>query len=178
MTTKESLKSTLSKLRSQALAIDKRLSFYCVSVDEYFDCVDVKRLRGELDVLKDKMEDVLSQYQEECQRDETDESNGLIADFMEACQAPKADCEFIRSFSGVLPYGHLMDVVDEINNFTATDEDKHLYSVEITESHCIIRQDFSTAILVQRPRGTKAKEIIYVAVKEFALRFAKYGLSL
>jgi hypothetical protein len=72
MTTKESLKSTLGKLRSQALAIDKRLSFYCISVDEYRDCVDVKRLRGELDVLEDKMEDVLSQYQEECQRDEMD----------------------------------------------------------------------------------------------------------
>jgi energy-converting hydrogenase A subunit M len=178
MTTKESLKSTLDKLRSQEVALDKKLSFYNISVHEYLDCVDVERLRQELDTLEVMMEDVLSQYQQEWHEYETDESNALIADFMEVCHAPKSNCKFIRSFSGVLPYGHLMDVVDEINNFTATDEDKHLYSVEITESHCIIRQDLSTAVLVQRPRGAKAKEIIYVAVAEFALRFAKYGLSL
>lgn len=107
-----------------------------------------------------------------------DESNGLIADFMEACHAPKADCEFIRSFSGVLSYNYLMKIVDEINKFTATDDDIHLYSVKIAPRHCIILRGLSTAVLVQRPRGTRAQEIIYVAVAEFALRFAKYGLSL
>jgi len=127
-------------------------------------------VRGELKSVEARIEELEAQG---------DESNILIADFMEACGTLKVYCKFIRSFSGVLPYDHLMKVVDEINNFTATNEDKHLYSVEITASHCLIRQDdLYTAILVQRPRGTKAQEIIYVAVAEFALRFAKNGLSL
>ena len=127
-------------------------------------------LRGELTSLEAQTAELEAQG---------DESNILIADFMEACGTLKVYCKFIRSFSGVLPYDHLMKVVDEINNFTATNEDKHLYSVEITACHCIIRQDdLYTAILVQRPRGTRAQEIIYVAVAEFALRFAKNGLSL
>jgi hypothetical protein len=134
------------------------------------------KVREELKSLEARIEELYTlQAQLEAQ---DDESNGLIADFMEACQAPKADCEFIRSFSGVLSYNYLMKVVDEINKFTATDDDIHLYSVKIAPRHCIILRGLSTAILVQRPRGAKAKEIIYVAVAEFALRFAKYGLSL
>ena len=135
------------------------------------------KVREELKSLEARIEELYTlQAQLEAQEDD---SNILIADFMEACGTLKVYCKFIRSFSGVLPYSHLMDVVDEINNFTATNEDKHLYSVEITASHCIIRQDdLYTAILVQRPRGTKAQEIIYVAVAEFARRFAKNGLSL
>ena len=153
MTTKESLKSTLDGVREELTSLEARIE--------------------ELYTRQNRL--IAEQAQLEAQ---DDESNGLIADFMKACHAPKSEWRIIRSFSGVLPYDHLMKVVDEINNFTATNEDKHLYSVEITESHCIIRQDFSTAVLVQRPRGAKAKEIIYVAVAEFALRFAKYGLSL
>ena len=180
MTNKETLRFRLEKLRSDLEQVVNKLSLNDTMKEDHRNSLvyDKQELLDEKSRLESLMNDVLSEYQGVCQRDETDESNILIADFMEACGTLKVYCKFIRSFSGVLPYDHLMKVVDEINKFTATNDDIHLYSVKIAPRHCIILRGLSTAILVQRPRGTRAQEIIYVAVAEFALRFAKNGLSL
>jgi len=103
--------------------------------------------------------------------------NRLIALFMDgACERysrihPSFQSQYQNSWDSLMP------VIEAINDYRNMDGDL-LYGVEIDEFSCMIKRGLHTAIIVDRSQAINLREMIYLAVVEFAKRFHENGLSL
>ena len=88
-----------------------------------------------------------------------------------------ANIEAVETPIDYKSWNELMPVVDTINDYV-NDEGEPIYSVEIDPYTCMIRRGLHTAIVVDRPQADSYREMIYLAVVEFAKRFHQYGQSL